>query len=192
MHVGACQEAVGLAAARDGVDLVLRQHDWLTQGGHLGLPAAAADARNALERIYLALGGDLTVLASARTTALQNDFFHAPTGTMVEVDEIQHFTSHRELSLSLYPSDVPLGYDAAQYIEMCRQHAPRADRYRRNKEARGFGPGGRQRQRAYYDALRDLGAPAVGLAPVIRIPALADDGTLAWAQARSRVRSLLS
>jgi hypothetical protein len=47
----------------------------------------------------------------------------------------------------------------------------RSDGYFRSKSARGFGAGGRQRQRAYYDALRDLVTPAVGRPPLIRIEA---------------------
>jgi hypothetical protein len=52
----------------------------------------------------------------------------------------------------------------------------KSDNYRRPKEARGFGIGGRQRQRAYYDALRDLATPATGVphssgsTPQIAIP----------------------
>jgi len=68
---------------------------------------------------------------------------------------------------------------------------PRSDRYRASKAAVGFGPGGRQRQRAYHDALRDLTAPACGRPPVIRVAVLDDDGPGAYKRERDRVRELL-
>jgi hypothetical protein len=96
------------------------------------------------------------------------------------VDEVQHFTSHRLLALSLSPDDAVLGYDRDQYMALCDQTAGRADRYRASKDAKCFGEGGRQRQRAYNDALRDLAAPALGHPGVIRAPALDQDGAAAW------------
>ncbi|MDP3712159.1 MAG: hypothetical protein Q8R60_06720 [Mycobacteriales bacterium] len=157
-----------------------RRHDWLNQRGHLGLPESAANTIDTLRRIFLALGGDESLLAQARTTALPNDYFHEPTSTLVEVDEFQHFTSHRLITLSMYPDNVVLGFDREQYIGLCTQTSARADRYRATKDAKCFGEGGRQRQRAYHDALRDLAAPALGHTGVIRAPALDQDGAAAW------------
>ena len=47
-------------------------------------------------------------------------------------------------------------FDREDYIQLCERWKQKSDSYYRTKEARGFGVGGRQRQRAYYDALRDL------------------------------------
>ncbi len=192
MPVGDCQAAVARAALDDGVALTTRTFTWLNQRGHLGLPPQAASVVPVMQEIYLALGGDLNVLATARTTPLPNDFFHPATGHLVEVDEEQHFTSHRGRTLPLYPTDAPLGFDQRAYERLCQEHFARADRYRRNKEARGFGVGGSQRRRAYYDALRDLAAPAMGHPGVIRIAAPEGDGRTAWRRARSTVLPLVT
>jgi hypothetical protein len=110
---------------------------------------------------------------------------------MIEVDESQHFTSYRLRTLDLYPEGIPLGFDLEEYRELCRTWAPRSDRYRRSKAAVGFGEGGRQRQRAYHDALRDLVTPAMGRPPVIRVPAPDRDGAAAYDRVRARMRPLV-
>lgn len=130
-----------------------------------------------LERIFDALGGNRDAQAAKRITPLPGDFLHEPTGTLVEIDEHQHFTSHRLTALDLYPPSAPLGYDIDEYRDLCRTWAPRADRYRATKSAVGFGSGGRQRQRAYHDALRDLAAPFLGTRQWCESPSLT---TMAW------------
>jgi hypothetical protein len=147
--------------------------------------------RDALERIYVALGGDLDILRTARSTALTGDFLHPPSGTLIEIDESQHFTSARLLTLDLYPDQAELGFDLEKYRSLCRTWCGESDNYYRAKTARGFGVRGRQRQRAYYDALRDLATPAMGHPPLIRIPAPHRDGTAAYQCNRARLRLLL-
>jgi xanthine dehydrogenase molybdopterin-binding subunit B len=68
----------------------------------------------------------------------------------------------------------------------------RSDGYYRTKAARGFGIGGRQKQRAYYDALRDLAAPAMGRPPLIRIDAAERDPTDAYRRHRKLLLRALS
>lgn len=87
---------------------------------------------------------------------------------------------------------MPLGFDVSSYNNLCRQCAPKADKYRAAKDATGFGPGGRQRQRAYNDALRDLVIPAMGHPAVIRVPILDDKGEAAYRRNRQTVLSALS
>lgn len=110
MPVGDTQREFAAAAQHDGIDLIPQSVDWLNQRGHLGLPddESRRATIGALENIYLALSGDLTTLAAARTTPLRGDFIHVGTGTLIEVDESQHFTSFRLQTLHLYPADVPL------------------------------------------------------------------------------------
>jgi hypothetical protein len=92
-------------------------------------------------------------------------------GWIVELDEEQHFTSARLRTFELYPSDVRIVYDAADYRALARTLRMRADRYRASKRAVDFPfPGGRRAQRAYFDAVRDLLAPFFGLT-VCRVPA---------------------
>src|SRR4051794_27437309 len=108
MARGDTQREFAGAAARDGIELLPQSVYWLNQRGHLGLPVegegdsqteALRAARAALDRIYVALGGDLKTLDAGRTTALPGDFIHEPTGTLIEVDESQHFTSFRLATL---------------------------------------------------------------------------------------------
>lgn len=187
MPVGECERAFQAAAEAEGVPLVQVRHRWLNQRGHLGLPEEAVTVVPLLSAIFVALGGDADRLAAARTTPLPNDYFHEPSGTLVEVDEFQHFTSARLLTLRMYPEGQPLGYDLGDYIALCERTRSRADRYRHAKDAACFGSGGRRRQRAYNDALRDLAAPALGHPAVVRAAAVEQDGRLAWGRVRDRL-----
>jgi len=189
---GDCQRAFAVAAAEDGIELMAQSFSWLCQRGHLALPADAARTADALERIYFALDGDLEALATARATPLPGDFFHEPSGTLIEIDESQHFTSARLATLELYPNDAPLAFDLDHYKALCRRWRTASDGYYRTKTARGFGVGGRQRQRAYYDALRDLATPAMGQPPLVRIDAPLRDGRAAYFAHRERLLNLLS
>jgi hypothetical protein len=190
--VGSAQAAFHTAAARDGIILSPAKVPWLNQRGHYSLPIEAEVAINTLEEIFTSLGGRPNEQQAKRSTTLPGDFFHADSGTFVEIDEMQHFTSFRLRTLYLYPGDAPLGFDLHQYRELCQRMAPSADKYRAAKEAVGFGPWGRQRQRAYYDALRDLAIPAMGHPPVIRIPILDGDGETAYARHRGKLLTLLN
>lgn len=185
MPVGAAQADFARAAANDGIQLGPAQVPWINQRGHFALPSPAAEvAGPALESIFRALNGEAAAQMGKREIALRGDFYHAPTGTFIETDETQHFTSLRLLTFELYPHGMPLGFDVLFYANLCREWAPVADRYRAAKAATGFGPGGRQKQRAYNDALRDLTIPAMGHPPVIRIPILDNNGTAAYIRHR--------
>lgn len=190
MPVGDCERAFVAAAAADGIVLSRARVPWLNQRGHLGLPDAAQAARAVLADIFAALGGDPVAQARKRLTALPGDFIHEPTGTFIEIDESQHFTSYRLLTLDHYPVDVPLGFEQDEYRSLCRQWSARSDKYRAAKAAVGFGEGGRQRQRAYHDALRDLAVPAVTGVPLIRVAAPDRDGAAAYQRAREQLLHL--
>lgn len=194
MARGDTELAFKAAALADGIVL---QHKytfpWISQQGHFRLPDTAATAAGHLHEILLALGGDAATYAASRSKPLPGDLLHEPTGTIIEVDEHQHFTSYRRTALDLYPTDTVLGFDLDQYRTLCRQTSGRADKYRASKEAKGFNrSSGRSRQRAYYDSLRDLSAPAMGKPAVIRVPAIDGDGVRAYAGARTRIRAALN
>lgn len=191
MPVGDCQREFAAAALEDGIALSPQSFPWLSQRGHLALPEDSM-AREVLSRIYAALGGDAEILGTARSTALRGDFLHQPTATLIEIDESQHFTSARLTTLDLYPATLPLGFDLDHYKAVCRRYRAQADRYRAAKEARGFGPAGRTRQRAYYDALRDIATPATGHPPLVRIDAPHGNGRAAYRAHRERLLSLLA
>lgn len=133
----------------------------------------------------MALHGNEGELATARSTRLTGDFMHNPTGTRVEVDEHQHFTSARLTTLRLYPEGVRLGFDLERYVALCKKWHVQADRAFAHRSAPGFGAGGRTRQRAYYDALRDLATPAMGHPPILRIDAPMGNGRVAYHERRS-------
>lgn len=191
MPVGTAERAFAAAALVDGITLLRARVPWLNQRGHLGLPEPAWRVRQPLAEIFEALDGSLEDQAAKGTTSLPGDFFHERSGRFIEVDEVQHFTSFRSLALEIYPDETPLGFDLARYRQMCEELAPTADRFFASKAARGFGPGGRQRQRAYHDSLRDLVVPVMGAPPVIRIPVLNGRGGEAYEESRLWLRDLL-
>jgi hypothetical protein len=86
---------------------------------------------------------------------------------------------------------VQLGFDLERDIALCKKWRLQADRAFANRSARGFGLGGRQRQRAYYDALRDLAAPAMGLPPLVRIDAPMGNGHAAYQARREHLLRVL-
>lgn len=73
--------------------------------GRFGLPERAEPIKGVLHEIFLAMDGDAGAQTAKRTTSLQGDLIHEPTGTVIEVDESQHFTSFRSKTPEMYPSD---------------------------------------------------------------------------------------
>ena len=111
MPVGDCEKAFLDAAAHEGIELVRYKQPWLNQRGHFGVPdEAAAAAIIPLDKIFHDLGGDSEAQSAKRATALPGDFIHPPTGTMIEVDEVQHFTNFRMQTFAHYPQDASLGF----------------------------------------------------------------------------------
>lgn len=76
----------------------------------------------------------------------------------VELDESQHFTYPRKISLSHYPATAPTGFSVDRWIKLCEQL---------NKK--DYNPPDRDEQRAWYDSLRDLLPTTYGLNPTVRI-----------------------
>ena len=147
---------------------------WLSGQGHTNpivTAGAAPDLVMALAAIHGALGGTHAVLAAKRAgNPPTPDLVHTPTGCLIEVDEVQHFTSARLQTLASYPP-VRLGFDVAEYRSLITRFRPKGDKAFAHRVAPDFPqPGGRQAQRAYNDALRDLLAPTFTDHPLIRIP----------------------
>jgi hypothetical protein len=195
--------AFARAAAEEGIALGPASFDWLCEQGHVGLervakarrdPSLVAPVTAALEvlgAIFARLGGDLSVLAAARESLLLPvDLLHTPTGTVIEVDGPQHFSSFRLAALDLYPADAPLGFDLEEHRALCRDLRARTDGLQRGLAAKGFGLGGVPRERAYHDALRDLATPAMGHPPLVRIPATDGDGAAAYRRHRGTLLAL--
>jgi hypothetical protein len=191
------------AAAQDGIVLVSGSFDWLCEQGHVGLERVAKARRDPaivkpviaalqqLEAIYARLKGDVTVLHAARENLLLPvELVHEPTGTLIEVDDAAHFTSFRLAALELYRADAPIGFDRAAHEALCREWRSRTDGLDRALAAKGFGFGGRQRERAYHDALRDLATPAMGHPALVRIAAADGDGAAAYRHNRQALLAL--
>jgi hypothetical protein len=183
--------------------LVGATFDWLCEQGHVGLERVAKARRDPaivkpviaaieqLDAIYARLRGDVSVLHAARENLLLAlDLVHEPTGTVIEVDDVAHFTSFRLATLELYRPDAAVGFDLGEHAALCREWCARTDGLDRALAAKGFGFGGRQRERAYHDALRDLATPAMGHPPVIRIAAVDGDGAAAYVRHRARLLAL--
>ena len=203
MAPGDVQSAFAQAAAADGIVLGSQGFDWLCEQGHVGLERVAKARRDPalvgpvkaalgpLAAIYARLKGDVSVLhASRENLLLAVDLVHGPTGTVIEVDEAAHFSSFRLTALDLYPADARVGFDVGEHRELCRAWCARTDGLDRGLAAKGFGFGGRQRERAYHDALRDLAVPAMGHPPVVRIAAVDGDGAAAYARHRAALLAL--
>lgn len=87
------------------------------------------------------------------------------------MDEVQHFTTARLKSFEFYPPDSVLGFDMDEYRRLIVKWRAKGDSAFAHKVAPDFpNRGGRQAQRAYNDALRDLLAPTFTRLPVIRVP----------------------
>ncbi len=193
MPLDETRAAFAAAAAQDGLVLEPASFDWYCEQGHVGLervakarrdPAIVAPVVSALatlRAIFTRLRGDPTVLPAARENLLLPvDLVHGPTGVIVAVDGPEHLTSHRLAALELYPAEL----DVEQAKALCRELGPRVDSIQRGLAAKAFGFGGVPRERAYHDSLLDLGAPAMGCPPVLRIAAVDGDGAAAYARTR--------
>lgn len=162
------------AAAQAGLKLIADvKLPWLTRHGHLA-PAVQDQlpswALAALDKILLSLDGDAAALANKTRGAMTADFLLDE--IEVEYDEIQHFTSARIRTLGHYPSKAILAFDPATYRVICERFKTEGDKGFAHRIAAEFpGPTSRQRQRAYFDAFRDLAAPHFGNGPVLRIAA---------------------
>ncbi len=77
--------------------------------------------------------------------SLKCDFFVPDERLIVEYDERQHFTLQRAKCLDLYPPDLDLGFDHAEWIDACNAI-----------KATDPSPPHRDEQRAFYDSLRDI------------------------------------
>lgn len=122
-----------------------------------------------LVRLHSQLGGDWSRLEAKRSRPLFYDFAIGAS-TLLEIDQKHHLTSERLVTLSYYDG-LEHHLDINEYERLCAEYRDQADSYKRSSEAIDF-PflGGRRAQRAYFDSVQDLLAPAFGYR-VVRIPA---------------------
>ena len=172
-----------------------RSFDWLCEQGHVGLervakarrdPALVAPVIAALEQlaaIYARLKGDVSVLHAARENLLLPvELVHAPTGTVIEVDESPHFTSFRLAALELYPRRRGRsGFDLDEHRALCRAWCATDRRARARPGRQGL----RLRRRAARARLPRRAARPRRRRPwatrrVVRIAAVDGDGAAAY------------
>jgi hypothetical protein len=180
--VGATEDTFYALATADGFEVERGVVvTWLSNLGHLNGAIKSDEAAANLHELHVHLRGDETLLASKRAGSTPRlDFVFPARNLVVEVDEIQHFTSERFAILNRYADTSRLAFDVERYRALVERWRDRADRYRAMKPAADFPfPGGRRAQRAYFDACRDLLAPE-GEMRVLRVPAPECDGALAF------------
>lgn len=193
--MGATEGVFGELARRHGLAMLSAQGlPWLSNCGHHNArlrEACPATTISRLQAIFTALSGNEAALQCKRVGSdPRPDFLLRSHSLIVEVDELQHFTSARLRVFSMYPAAASLGYDPADYCAFIERWRERADKYRIKKRTSDFDFAcGRQHQRAYFDAVRDLAAPAFGLR-VLRIPAPEYDPEIAFQRLLTRLGNM--
>lgn len=190
--MGATEDTFYSLAVGDGFELQRGLTvPWLTNLGHLNVAIRDESTTNELRELHRQLKGDEQLLASKRSGSNPRlDFVLSAQKLIIEVDEIQHFTSDRLTTLRAYPDGLKCGFDIEHYCALTERWRHRGDRYRATKTAADFPfAGGRRAQRAYFDACRDLTAPAHTF-QVVRVPAPECDGLLAYRRFRDGLEQL--
>lgn len=143
----------------------------------------------AVLEMAVALDGLLDVMRSPkRNKRADFDLIHEPTGIHIEIDEEQHFSTHRLTTFDFYEPAAALGYELDEYQALCSLHGPRIDRSGwATKPTPNFGPRSRTRQRAFYDAMKDLVLPTIGKPQLIRVDVIDRDTDRAWSENRDRI-----
>jgi hypothetical protein len=141
--MGATEDAFAELARADGIDLRRGvTQAWLTNAGHLSVVIADhldESHAAAIRSIYLALGGDETLLAAKRSGSDPRlDFLLEANALAVEVDEIQHFTTDRLRTLDLYPPNAEVCFDINTYRTIIDRWSATGDRYRASKPTVDF------------------------------------------------------
>src|SRR4051794_29670057 len=115
---------------------------WLTNRGHLNplvMEQVQAPQRERLREIHSALGGNESLLQKKSPGSDPKPDFVLPRfKIVVEVDEIQHFTSDRLRTFDHYPNGLSIGVPIDEYRELIARWRAKADGYRAQKVASDF------------------------------------------------------
>jgi hypothetical protein len=151
---------------------------WLTTRGHLEpivQRQAPADTLAVLDVIHRSLGGDARALARTASRPLSTDLM-GPNGELIELDDVQHFTTERRATFSWYPNRYSFGFSVDSYRSLIDIWRAKANAVFTRQWSPDFDfRGGRRAHRAYFDAVRDLLAPTFTGAQLIRVPVLDHD-----------------
>jgi hypothetical protein len=166
-------------ARRHGTRLTIgTPQRWLSTRGHLD-PVVQRDAPpellDVLERLHGALGGNLTALARRPLQPQPTDLATA-SGQLIELDEVQHFTTARRDTLRLYPAMSSFGFSIDYYRTLIDTWKAKANAVFTRQWSPDFDfSGGRRAHRAYFDAVKDLLAPTFTGYQLVRVPVLDRD-----------------
>ncbi len=198
------EEAFAEAARKDGIELEPQTFTWASEPGHLAVSYLANESDDpgvmqraevgapALNEMFRRMKGLDPVLQSCRLTKpYPAVLVHMETATLVELDNMLHFSSPRLLTLELYPGEVKIGFDIKEYKELCREYAPKTDRWRYGLASKCFGFHGMQNERAYYDAVRDIASWVMGFPPLFRVPAIDEDGAATYERSKDKLAKRL-
>ncbi len=205
MAAGDIDAAFAEAAAKDGIAFEAQTFDWASEPGHLALEELADETGDpgvmqraelgvaALDQMFTRFKGLVPVLQSCRINRPYTPVLvHEESLTIVEIDDVLHFSTPRLQSLELYPREVAVGFDIDEWKSLCREHAAQTDRWRYGLASKCFGWHGLQNERAYEDAVRDIAAWVMAYPPLIRVAAIDGDGEAAYARAREELHRRLS
>lgn len=161
---------------------------WLTRPGR----TECAGAWPAVCRVYAALTGSaLPETAPPRERRRLDVVLTYGNGLqqILEIDERQHFTAARGITLAHYPPDLQIGFPLAVWRSRCTELAGRepGGGFARPRPPLFPGAGGRHRQRAFRDALADLLPPEYGWLPTVRV---SDTEAVAVGSASDPVKAL--
>jgi very-short-patch-repair endonuclease len=180
--MSATEDSFYSLATADGLELERELTvPWLSNRGHLNAAIGDDSTANELRELHNQLRGNEELLASKRAGSSPRLDFVLPTHELIiEVDQIQHFTRDRLTTLRAYSTGAGCAFDIEHYCSLVNRWRQQGDRYRAAKSTTDFPfAGGRRAQRAYFDACRDLIAPAHGFR-VLRVPAPECNGSLAY------------
>jgi len=115
--VGATEDVFHSLAAAEGFEfergVVV---PWLSNLGHLNAAISNDGLAKNLRALHAQLRGDERLLASKRAgSSPRLDFVLQTRSLIVEIDEIQHFTSDRLATLHAYPENPDLAFDVERY-----------------------------------------------------------------------------
>ncbi len=166
-------------ARRHGARLTIgTPQPWLSTRGHLDPVVqreAPAELLEMLEDLHGALGGNLSALAKRPLQHQPTDLASA-CGQLIELDEIQHFTTARLHTLRRYPTMYSFGFSIDYYRTLIDTWKAKANAVFTRQWCPDFDfSGGRRAHRAYFDAVKDLLAPTFTGQQLLRVPVLDRD-----------------
>jgi len=122
-------------------------------------PYAGTQVGDTLERIFDALCRYRGYENFVRATEMPPCDYYVPrAGFILELDEDQHFTQPRLVTLQCYAADLRVGFDLREWMRLCE---------RLNSEDRT--PPDRDERRAWYDCLLALLPLYHGFQPTVRL-----------------------